>query len=91
MAAVRLGDHKVRNPCCDMTDYVLVPDRSQLAVLHELCDVIIKGVLGANFGKQESKQTMASEVMCIKLAILCLEKPKKNTVTFSLSEANKIS
>lgn len=56
MAAVRIGDHKVRNPCCDMTDYVLVPKHSQLAVLHELCDVIIKGVLGADFGKLWQKK-----------------------------------
>lgn len=55
----------------DMTDYMLVPSQSKLAIFH---DVIRKELLPTNFQEQKCKQTM---VVCMMLAVLCSEKPKK--------------
>lgn len=51
----------------DMTDYMLLP--TQLTTFHDMRDVIGREVLGANFWEQG--QTMASEAVCVILAMLC--------------------
>lgn len=58
-----------------MTDYKLV--QSWLSICPKACDVTRKDVLGTYFWEQECKQIMA---MCIKLSVLCSEKPKKESI-----------
>lgn len=49
-------------------------------MFHNICDVTGSAVLGMNFLDKECKQSMMSEVVCIILNVLNLEKPQKTVL-----------
>lgn len=72
----------------DMTDYTLVHDQSKLAIFPNACDVFGKEALGTSFQEQECKLTIA---MCMLLAALCSERPKRRTKTKKLAGLSSVS